>query len=190
MKLLLPLVVLFAFLLPSFAQEAEESRLLPVADLDGAVSSGQWSQEDGELRSGAGEAALLTFPQLIPQNYDLEVEFTRVEGTDSIVFVVPVGDVSPALEISGWEGESHGLSRVNGLSTNDPGNPISVRPGTIENGRRYLLEVSVRVNGENASIQALLGGDGLFTWEGVISSLMPNLVIQVEQPNRLGLSTR
>jgi hypothetical protein len=56
-------------------------------------------------------------------------------------------------------GGDSGLDQVNGLSPADARNPIAVRPGGLENGHRYQLFVSVRVNADDdASIDVSLDG--------------------------------
>ena len=110
----------------------------------------------------------------VPDQYTLTVEFTRVEGDDSVVIILPVGEVSPALELGGWRGTAHGLSRIDGNSVRTDENPTSVQPGSLENGKRYTLGAEVKVEDESATVKATLDGKLLFDWSGAVSRLQPN----------------
>lgn len=102
--------------------------------------------------------------------------------------ILPLGGVSPALEIGGWTGTAHGLSRVDGLPTKNAANPTSVRPGTFPNNQRQRLEVSVQTKGRTTAIIVSLNRKELFRWSGKIARLQENFVMKLPVRNAIGLA--
>ncbi|MDG2388549.1 MAG: DUF1080 domain-containing protein [Planctomycetaceae bacterium] len=124
----------------------------------------------------------------LPNSYELKVEFTRFSGDEVVALILPFGDVSPALEFSGWQGASHGLSRVDGLPSKGPQNPASVKPGILKNGTRYSVTVKVEVEKEIADIKVTLNDQKLFDWNGDVSRLKPNYALNLPSSKTLGLA--
>ncbi len=188
-RILLPLLVLLAPC-PATAQQANTIDLLDGFEpTESEVVSGPWRSTPEGLESEGAKGARIILRRGMPANFDLQVEFTRKAGANAVGLILPIGAVSPALEISAWNGEAHGLSRVNGLSAKAPENPASVRPGNLENGVRHRLNVSVRIDGQgSASVTAVLDGEELFAWKGSPASLQPNLFVNVEETGALALA--
>lgn len=179
-----------SFALVSFPTlEAQETtqNLLENLETDAAVVSGDWNLSDEGLSVSAEKAARISLGS-VPRNYSLSIEFTRIDGNDVVAVILPVGSTSPAFELSGWAGQSHGLSRVDGLPTRDEDNPASVRPGRLENGQRHRLVLDVSTEGEEATVSARLNGEALLRWQGNRSRLQPNFALNLPEPNTLGLA--
>ncbi|MDA1166297.1 MAG: DUF1080 domain-containing protein [Planctomycetota bacterium] len=172
----------------AFAQQAREVDILATFDAAKHPVKGQWSRTDNGIRVEPAAAARTLLATGVPDDYQLTVEFTRVSGEDSVAVIIPVGTVSPALELSGWQGQAHGLSRVDGLSVKDSKNPTGVRPGTLSNGKRHKLEVTVQASASPLSVSAKLDGKPLFAWQGEASRLQPNLALNVPTPRAIGLA--
>jgi hypothetical protein len=92
--------------------------------------SGNWLVASDGVRARSGQRAIARLADNIPDDYQLLVDFTRIAGDDVVGVIIPVGNVSPAIGISSWKGQSHGMSRVDGLPTKDAKNLTSSRPGT------------------------------------------------------------
>ena len=132
----------------------------------------------------AGDAsALCVMPYELSGNYQLDFEFTRMRGEDVVGVILPLGKGQVFFELSGWSGAAHGLSRINKSSTRSDENPTSVRPGELENGRRYRVSVSVQRKQGGVSITGSLDGASLFDWSGGFDDIEPNIAFSI--PNRL-----
>ena len=195
---ILPAVVVFLSLPGTvFSQQSERSSqetgtkldLLKHFDPDRQVLAGEWLLDEQGLRVGPSPAARCVLVEEVPEQYDLQVEFVRRGGDDSVVVILPIGGVvSPALELGAWRGECHGLSRVNGRSARAAENPTAVRPGELENGRTYQLVARVRKTAERYSLAVELDGRPLFGWSGRPEQLQPNLVMNLPREGSLGLA--
>jgi len=172
-------------------QEGVGRELIGALDLQEAALEGTWTRVDDGIRlvtqKKGGRAVVASD---MPLDYDLTLEFTRDTGNDAVGVILPVGAVSPAVTVSGWKGQAHGMSRVKGLPTKDPANPASQRPGKITNGVKQKLEIIVRGSTDSPRVEARLNGAPMFVWQGQVSDLQPNLVMNLPQPRTLGLAGR
>jgi len=152
--------------------------------------AGQWAKDDGEIRITAGPTARAVLADGVSKDYSVDVELTRKRGSEVVALILPVGPTSVALELGGWGGVSHGLARVDGQPTRSEKNPTSVRPGKLENGRRYRLSVRVSVEEGSSQISATLDGEKLIDWKGTVSRLQPHLVFNLPKPGSLGFASK
>lgn len=152
--------------------------------------AGQWSKGDDGIGIAVGPAARAVLAEGVPKDYLVNIELTRVRGSEVVALILPVGPTSVALELGGWGGESHGLARVDGLPTRSDKNPTSVRPGKLENGRRYEVSVRVAVHAENSTISAQLDGKNLIDWDGPWTRLQPHLVFNLRKSSSLGIASK
>ena len=151
--------------------------------------SGDWLRTTDGLRVAAQKSSRTVLAESLPRNYQLDIELTRVSGEDVIAVILPVGDTSVALELSSWGGEAHGLARVDEQTSKSTTNPTSVRPGNLENGRRYQLEISVSAGKDACEVKAQLDGKKLINWKGPATRLLPHLVFNLPEPFSLGLAS-
>jgi hypothetical protein len=154
------------------------------------VVAGNWSRNGQEITVEPGICSRVVVPVTVSGSYDFEVDFTRTSGGDCICTLFPVGSHSCRAILSGWDGRASGLDLINGHLANDPGNLIAVRPGNLENGRRYRLLVSARVDSEDhASVDVLLDGKPyLPRWAGDPAALVVSADFSIPNSSGLGLS--
>ncbi len=162
--------------------------LISTFDQSSAPIAGDWRKDESGLVVQPSKAARVVLADNLPDQYKVLVEFTRSAGDDSIGLILPVGQKSPVLEISGWKGEAHGLSRVDGLPAKHANNPTAVRPGRIENGKRQTVTVEVETAGDSTQIEATLNDSPLFSWKGKTGRLDSNLVLTLPQRGTFGLA--
>lgn len=100
-------------------------------------------------------------------DYEIEVEFTRHSGDESVNLHLPVADrsVNAALcAYSRWAGFSQ-LGR-HGEGSKETGAILR-----IENGQRYRLRMRVQTDGDSVSLSMFLDDDSLTDWSGPVSEL-------------------
>jgi hypothetical protein len=121
--------------------------LAPVDTARHAVA-GKW------IRSGPEVAILepsplarIQIPHVPKGSYELEVQFTRIEGTNSVVVMLPFGRSYGMLQMSGWNGRYSGLNLLNGAKPNDQRN-ITSRPGMLPTGQRIKLSIRVLLSAD------------------------------------------
>lgn len=140
-------------------------------DFDAAthVVKGDWELLGGQLRAIDPTMALAVLPGEIAGPYSLRVEFTRTSGDDAVGVIVPVGSRQCILNLAVFKGEAHGIAAIDGALARD--NISTIRPGKLENGRRYRLDIDVAMQGENWSIDSKLDGQPFLKWTGADRSL-------------------
>jgi hypothetical protein len=118
---------------------------------------GPWKWENDALKSGGQADQWCQVQYAPPAEYDLEVEFTRLEGNDIVALIFPVGEGrgDTLLYLGGYANRVMGLDSVDGVA--DGRNPTNTRPpgGCLANGRRYVVKVEVRRD----AVRAWLDGD-------------------------------
>jgi hypothetical protein len=110
--------------------------------------------------------ARLQFPVLPEGDYHLKVIFSRA-ADGPVVVGLPVGKTGACL-ILGHEGKS-GLSRVNRKGSAD--NETTVPAGRLPVGRQATLDISVAVQGDQASVQVQLDDKPYLGWQGPLAAL-------------------
>lgn len=144
--------------------------LLQGLDMESATIQGDWNLADGNLAyTGKSDRGRLKLLSVTSTRYKLSVEFTRNTGTDSIGFILPVGESQCNFNLAAFRGEGHGIGLIDGKMAKD--NETTIKPGTLENGKKYRLTIDVRSNGEAASINSELDGQPFLQWSGKTSSL-------------------
>jgi len=167
---------------------AQERDLLQGNNLRQQVVAGDWSETPNGLRVAAGKLSRCSLADSTSGDYKLTVEFTRLSGNDAVAVLIPVGSTEAAIELGGWQGESHGLVRVDGLPSKSPQNPTSVRPGTLINNQRHRLKVTVKESLNNAAIQVNLDGKEIINWAGATSRLQPHIAFTLRKNGSFGLA--
>ena len=141
---------------------------------------GRWTRKGDVLVCEQAGAVSVAVPVAPPPAYEVQVSFVRVAGGDAITLMLPVGDTTCNLTLSAGRGEAHGLESVRGKWAGD--NESSVKPGTLTNGREYVLTVQVSPEGDAASISAMLDGKPLLRWKGPQTAIA--LHADWQMPNR------
>jgi len=163
--------------------------VLRLVDTSRMVVAGNWSRHGQEITVEPGEGSRIAIPMVINGSYDFEVDFTRMSGTDGVDTMLPIGSHSCEVILSGWFGGASGLEIINGYQAIDASNPIAVRPGNLENGRRYRLLVSARIDSDNhASVDVSLDGKPYLPhWAGDPVTLSADPRSSMPNPRGLGL---
>jgi len=155
----------------------------------GMVVAGNWSRNGQEITVEPGLFSRIAIPISVKGSYDLEVDFTRSSGSVDVNTMLSVGSHPCAVMLSGMGGGFSGLSNIDGRWPNEGANPTTVRSGNLQNGRRYRLSVSARVDSDDhASVDVSLDGKRYFpNWAGNPASLGIGPVWRLPNPMGLGL---
>jgi hypothetical protein len=142
---------------------------------------GDWREDKtGLIASGLRDDMILSLPVTVSGNYELVVEYVRVNGTGSVHVFLPVGTRGCVLVIDGWGVAASGLQTIDGKGTRD--NPTRTRY-SIKTGTRRKAAVKVRVKGEMAVIESILDDAVRISWEGKVASLGTHS----PKPSQIGL---
>jgi serine/threonine protein kinase len=150
--------------------------VLPLVDVkrDAQGGGGTWTKAAAALRSPSQEFARIVVPVRPGTNYQLRSEFTRVEGYGPVDFFLPVAGRHVQFVVDGWEGKGlSGLQAVDGKNEPDAEKKEGVSGFRLENGKRYMINVTVTVQGDKAKIDTRLSGSGSFevNWSGKVEAL-------------------
>lgn len=181
---------LFAITLGTFLCQtihAQEREDLLAAFEDTNVVTGTWIVREGELVSNDERGARLILSGRTPESYSVNVEFTRVAGTNAIGVVLPVADRQCAFLLSVFDGEAHGIGVIDNQLARS--NPSTQKPGQLENDHAYRLLIEVDVQGNQASISSTLDGRDGPGWKGNVNALSMKEFWKLREPTNLGLCT-
>ncbi len=162
--------------------------VLRLVDTKKNVVAGTWSRKGPEIMVEPNQTPRIMIPVSVEGSYDYEVDFTRTGGSGDVVAMFSVAAHPCMATLSADDGKVSGIQDIDYHEVFSPDNPIVVRPGTLENGRRYRLLVKARVaSGDRASFDVLLDGKAYLPhWEGKSSSLSG--CKDWPQPNPRGLA--
>lgn len=164
---------------------------LSIGGRDLAIIGGDWTADGNILKSAAAANEeihpRIQYPAEIPENFELTVEFTRVNGGNDIAFNLPVGDTAVTLQLSSLS-RYLGLSTVGDLPVEDAGNPTRI-PFLLENDRSHRLVASVNNEGPSATIRASINDEPVLDWSGDRSRLRPRAEWVMPDPQKLGIGS-
>ena len=150
---------------------------------------GAWSRKRDGIATEIGDANInsIELPLTIDGSYDLEVDFTRTQGQDDVHVIFPIGSHECNTVLSVGAGRWSGLYIFEGHDY-DAG-PANTQPGTLQNGRRYRLQISVRLQQEdNGTIKVSLDGKPyLPDWQGNPGSWSVDRLWGVTSPGRVAI---
>jgi hypothetical protein len=127
-----------------------------------------WHKTPDGLKAEKAESRL-QIPVTVAGDYTLHIEFTRTFGREAVTIIFPVLENQSMLILSGWFGDASGLGLVDGKDGRD--NVTTFRPGTLENGKRYSLDLTVRRVKEQVSVRVKLDNKPVIEWQGAAASL-------------------
>ncbi|MBK8038248.1 MAG: protein kinase [Verrucomicrobiaceae bacterium] len=168
-----------------------EDILAPLTSADVENTGPGWSLKDGELVSpnATGHATLPLPAEVSGISYTVRLKLRQLPAKDCLHLVIPVADRMCGFDL---EGRSHigintGLIQVNGKYGEDlPG----VVGGKQVNGTEpHNLEMTVRLDGANATITATLDGKPLYEWTGPTATLSQHPTWATTEPGSLALGT-
>ena len=115
-----------------------------------------------------GDSRRYPLPAILDGDYELEVEFTRTEGTEAAVIVFPINMHNLQLSFSAFSGRWTGVCGVDRLEENE----TAQRPGALANNQRHRVRIRVRHTDERAEFRIDFNDKRDFIrWEGPLSRL-------------------
>ncbi len=158
--------------------------LLKLIDPARPGASPGWDLQGGQLHvSPKGSPARLAIPVAPGGSYDVKLEFTRTDSFEMLGVVLPVGN-RQCLAAINFAGGASGLDTIDGRRAGDNTSSFG---GVLTNDRRYTLEISVQVDGQEAAVTASLDGRPMFFYRGPLASLALAKEWSIGSRNRLGL---
>jgi hypothetical protein len=156
-------------------------------DLKKRGAVGKWQMRDKELVvSAIDDPARLPLPVTPRGAYDVKIEFTRTDGDGTVGVILPVGSRQCLVAVNFGGGPS-GIDMIDGRRANEND---SAFPGALANDRRYTLEITVRLDQDQASLTATLDGRPLVFYRGPAASLALHKQWAIPTRNALGLAAQ
>lgn len=169
---------------PVQANEGEWTDLMPSIDT-GSNVYGTWVKREGNLIVQPAPNAKIVIPVQPPVEYDVEMEFTRHRGTQSIPLYFVAGGHQATFEIDAWDAGLGGFQNIDGMDLRDEGNPTRVTGQRITNGRRTTMRVDVRRD----RVEGYVDGRLIATYRGDGSDLSLLRVWNLPQSGVLGVGS-
>ena len=160
--------------------------LLKLVDLKKHAVEGRWLRDGGRVGVEAKGHARIGIPVAPKGDYELKVQFSRVAGNNDVNTILPVGNTSVMVMLSGNNGQASGLSSVNGKYCHEN---ETRTPGQLANNTTHNLYVKVTTKDSMANISATLDGKKLVEWEGPQSALSNSRYWSLPSNRILGLGT-
>jgi hypothetical protein len=161
---------------PGTSPEVEDWQDLMTGFTAAAVkkSGGGWEKRGSTLHSPANSPGkgLLSLPGTFSDSsYQVHVRL-RQELPKAFFYVsFPVGDRMGAF-IFDWENKITGLIEVDGKGADRA--PGSLNGKQVKDSKPHNLELTVRLNGANATISVLLDKRPFYEWNGAITAVGPS----------------
>jgi serine/threonine protein kinase/WD40 repeat protein len=134
-----------------------------------------WRMDNGVLFSPAAGFATLPLPgSLSGTSYQVRVKLRRLSEKLLFHLQLPVADRLVGFQLDAFPnlGNYTGLNLVQGKGvTNAPG---SARGKQVKDSEQHDLELTVRLDGSNATVTATLDSQPLYQWAGPTSDLSPD----------------
>ena len=111
----------------------------------------------------------VVLPVKVQGDYDLEVEYTRLNSYDITALTFPVGDTSCALLLGCVSGAASGLELIDGKDAMN--NATTRRPSGLRIHKETKALVTVRCEGDDVRIEVSLDGQPYLEWSGKRASL-------------------
>jgi hypothetical protein len=162
--------------------------VIPRIKPDVHTLTGMWRKVDGELEQYGDEHAnrFLRLPTVLRRSYELEVDFTRLNGENSVNLLLPVGGRGIHLMLGSHpqEGGLAGLSVVGGQAIVSSENPARKTGFLLEDGRCYGLRVRVETVFNTARIEVELDEEPFIEWEGPVKDLFVTGFPETKYPSQ------
>ncbi len=142
--------------------------LLSHVDVTRHVIAGDWSRHGSILKTQASTGSRIVVPYRPKGEYELELSFTRTQGVEAIIVMLPVKERRAALILGGWANSVSVL--LLGRGDEEPFNSTRVERGLV-NGQRHHLTVRVFEAVEIVIIEVTLDGKQIISWKGNASEL-------------------
>jgi len=149
-----------------------------------------WRLKDGELFSQDTKRSALPLPgDFAGTSYQMRVKLRQLPAKLAFQVVLPVGDRMCHFSLDGHPagGVYTGIGLVNGNEAQDV--PGVVKGKQMNDTEPHELEVTVRLDGANATITTMLDGQPLQEWTGPTAALSRHKVWATTQPGALALGS-
>ena len=149
-----------------------------------------WSLKEGELFSPDTKFATLPLPgDLSGTSYTVRVKLRQLPAKGVFHVVLPVADRMCGFDLDGFPDQGHrsGLIRVNGKAGKNL--PETLEGKQVNDAAPHDLEVTVRLDGANATITTTLDGKPLHEWTGPTAALSQHKNWATTEPGALALGT-
>lgn len=160
--------------------------VLRLVDPDKHAVDGRWARRGGRVGVAAREHARVGIPVAPKGDYELKVQFVRIEGSNDVNTILPVGNTSVVVMLSSNNGSASGLTAINGKLCDSNDTRTS---GSLTNDTAHNLHVKVTTKDDQAEISATLDGKKLLEWEGPQSALSSTSGWRLPNQKILGVGT-
>lgn len=165
--------------------------LLALLDVKKDAVAGEWKMKDKEKEKiliGPGTPdAKLAFPVRPSGDYKFTVRFKRLDGLGGPILCLPVADRHVNFALDAYNGEFTALEAVDGAYVNFPSNPTQVRGKHVVSNKSHVLETTVQMKGDTATIRIDLDGKRLVDWTGKPSRFSLHPAWRLNDDRQLGL---
>lgn len=142
------------------------------------------SNAGGWLAQESGTAFMI--PEVIPDEYVIEAEVTREDGSGSISFHLPVRGMPLSAIIDIYDARLTGLSDINDWNIQSAGNPTVHRGPVLTNGQPALVRIVV----SQQEISLSVDGKKLSSWPYDPSAKLNAFQgLRLPDPRKLGVTT-
>ncbi|MCX6906966.1 MAG: hypothetical protein NTY01_02865, partial [Verrucomicrobia bacterium] len=139
---------------------------------DVAKNGNGWQLNNGALISSSnGYSSIALQGSFAQSNYQVRVKLRQLKPENAFEVILPVADRQVAFKLDGHpkDGFFTSLLMVEGKdSRNVPG---ALKGKQVQDSDQHELELAVRPEGANASIEARLDGQPLYQWSGLVTAL-------------------
>ncbi|HEY1066393.1 MAG TPA: hypothetical protein VGE52_09800 [Pirellulales bacterium] len=146
--------------------------VLPLINLKAGTTGGKWRWEGESAINEPGKMAGLAIPIELDGSYDVQIRFSRREGSDMVQSFYPFGVSKFQVTLCNILAGVHGIYQQTGAGVD--GKKHYVRPGDLKNNYVYTMFVKVVRDGNNGSIDVALDGAPLLHWDGPITNFLRN----------------
>jgi len=168
---------------PAQSKEPKSVDLLALLDPDRDLSghAGRWKLDKGVLLSAPDSTDVLNLPYQPPREYDLRLDFARLQGADSIIVLLVRGDTSFSYVMDAFGKHLYALELCGGKQAY--ASPAARTFAALAGGRRHSALIQIR----DVSVKTFLDNELVLDWKTDYQDLAPN--IQRDDQSLLALRT-
>jgi eukaryotic-like serine/threonine-protein kinase len=155
---------------------------------DDIIDEGRgWRRESGALYSpDRGPAVLPLTVNLAGMSYQMQVRFRQLVAREVLHFVLPVGDRMVGFDLDGAPFAGHSTGLVKGGEKSASKLPGALLGKQIKDFEPHELDITVRLQGDTATITTLLDARPFHEWSGPTAALS-QLPFWASPPGRLAI---
>lgn len=133
-----------------------------------------WRMENSALITPGNSFTVLPLPgNLTGTSFSVRVKLRELSKQRPFHIALPVADRMVGFAVDGFmENDGYTGVMLNGRDIKDV--PDAVRGGQVKDSDQHDLEVTVRLDGANATITSTLDGRSVYAWTGAITALSQN----------------